>query len=62
MLLRLSCCWLALALCSIGSVHGGALLKRDADFESVRTRLNRDHSGRRGDPVGKYFHEFLKAR
>lgn len=31
--------------------------KRDADFESVRTRLSRDHSGKAGDPKDKYFHE-----
>lgn len=59
MLLRLSC-WLALALSIITSVHGTALLKRDADFESVRTRLKKDYSGRRGDPVAKYFREYLQ--
>ena len=31
--------------------------KRDADFESVRKRLSRDHSGKAGDPKDKYFHE-----
>lgn len=62
MLLRLSCSWLALAIHLISSVYGGALLKRDADFESVKTRLNQDHSGRGGDPVDKYFREFRKAR
>ncbi|KAF1990269.1 hypothetical protein K402DRAFT_225777 [Aulographum hederae CBS 113979] len=31
--------------------------KRDADFASVRNKLSRDHSGRKGDPPGKYFHE-----
>lgn len=30
---------------------------RDADFASVRTRLSKDHSGKKGDPAGKYFHE-----
>ncbi|ESZ98155.1 hypothetical protein SBOR_1458 [Sclerotinia borealis F-4128] len=34
-----------------------AIQKRDADFYSVRTKLNKDMSGRRGDPSGKYFHE-----
>ena len=34
-----------------------ALEPRDADFESVRTRLTRDHSGRKGDSPEKYFHE-----
>jgi hypothetical protein len=33
------------------------LEKRDAPFESVRTRLGRTRSGVRGDPPGKYFHE-----
>jgi hypothetical protein len=33
------------------------LRKRDADFESVRTRLSKSKSGRPGDPVDKYFHE-----
>ena len=33
------------------------LQKRDAAFESVRTRLSRDHSGKAGDPKDKYFHE-----
>ena len=33
------------------------LHRRDADFESVRTRLSRDHSGKAGDPKDKYFHE-----
>ena len=61
MLLRLSC-WSALVFCLIDSVHGGALLKRDADFESVRTRLKEDHSGKGGDPVAKYFREYLKGR
>ena len=60
MLLRLSC-WLALAFCITSSVHCRALLKRDADFESVRTRLKKDYSGKRGDPAGKYFREFLIA-
>ena len=33
----------------------------DADFESVRVRLDRDYSGKRGDPKDKYFrkHFFL---
>ncbi len=54
MLLQLSCWW-SLAIIIIGSVHGRALLKRDADFESVRTRLKKDHSGKAGDLVDKYF-------
>ena len=48
---------LAVALLCIGlfdqvGVHG------DADFESVRMRLNKDHSGKRGDPKEKYFREW----
>jgi len=43
--------WLLLANCLVGWVQG------DADFESVRTRLDRDHSGKGGDPKDKYFHE-----
>ncbi|KAL1305678.1 hypothetical protein AAFC00_007271 [Neodothiora populina] len=31
--------------------------RRDADFNSVRTRLKHDHSGKGGDDPGKYFHE-----
>ncbi|TGO90154.1 hypothetical protein BPOR_0076g00040 [Botrytis porri] len=34
-----------------------AIQKRDADFYSVRTKLHKDMSGRKGDPSGKYFHE-----
>lgn len=35
------------------------LRRRDADIESLYgiTRLNRDHSGKKGDPHNKYFHE-----
>jgi hypothetical protein len=35
------------------------LRRRDADIESLYgiTRLNRDHSGKKGDPYKKYFHE-----
>jgi len=36
-----------------------AIQKRDADFYSVRTKLHKDMSGRRGDPSGKYFRKFL---
>lgn len=32
-----------------------AIEKRDADFFSVRTKMHKDMSGRRGDPVDKYF-------
>lgn len=36
-----------------------AIQKRDADFYSVRTKLHKDMSGRRGDPSGKYFRKCL---
>lgn len=39
------------------SITSSNLDKRDADFESVRTRLIRDHSGKKGDNPEKYFHE-----
>ncbi|KAI9802451.1 MAG: hypothetical protein M1825_002836 [Sarcosagium campestre] len=42
---------LSLVLLVIGSV------RCDADFESVRTTMKRDRSGKRGDPKQKYFHE-----
>ncbi|MCJ1271697.1 hypothetical protein MMC22_011602 [Lobaria immixta] len=29
----------------------------DADFESVRSRMTKDSSGKRGDPKAKYWHE-----
>lgn len=32
-----------------------AIVHADADFESVRVRLTKDHSGKRGDPKDKYF-------
>jgi hypothetical protein len=55
MLLRLP---FQVLLCFSYFTHATPLLrKRDADFESVRTRLVKDHSGKGGDPVDKYFHE-----
>ncbi|TVY84449.1 Protein MNN4 [Lachnellula suecica] len=39
-----------------------AIEKRDADFLSVRTKMHKDMSGRRGDPKEKYFRKlFLPA-
>jgi len=35
------------------------LVTGDAAFSSVRTRLQKDMSGRKGDPVDKYFHESI---
>lgn len=55
---------LALCTLSLDAVSGAALKKpsptierKDADFASVRTRLVKDHSGKKGDPKDKYFHE-----
>jgi hypothetical protein len=51
-------CFLLLSIVIVCSrVTGAPIQKRDADFESVRTRLSRDHSGKAGDPKDKYFHE-----
>lgn len=36
-----------------------SLVVADADFLDVRTSLNRDRSGKRGDPGDKYFHESI---
>jgi hypothetical protein len=36
-----------------------AVEKRDADFFSVRTKMLKDMSGKRGDPKGKYFREYI---
>jgi hypothetical protein len=36
-----------------------AIERRDADFFSVRTKMHKDMSGRRGDPAGKYFREYI---
>ena len=55
--LRELSCWLLLLLSISHLAHSLALARRDADFESVRTRLRKDHSGKGGDPKQKYFHE-----
>jgi len=36
-----------------------AIEKRDADFLSVRTKMHKDMSGRKGDPKDKYFRKFF---
>jgi len=41
----------------IPTVFAVAIQKRDADFDQVRTKMNKDASGRRGDDSGKYFRE-----
>ncbi|ORY08647.1 LicD family-domain-containing protein [Clohesyomyces aquaticus] len=50
---------IALALFSFLSEALPALQPRDADFASLRglTTVSRDRSGKKGDPVDKYFHE-----
>ena len=48
--------WLSLA---IFFIWDRPLVKGDADFESVRVALDRDHSGKGGDPKEKYFRGFL---
>lgn len=41
----------------IPAVVGLAIEKRDAEFDQVRTKMNKDASGRKGDTSGKYFRE-----
>lgn len=58
MLFRHSLCVLLVGAWSSGLVLGlPRLRRRDADFQSVRTRLVEDYSGKAGDPKDKYFHE-----
>lgn len=54
--MRLKRLWLLPVATSIASAL--VIQKRDADFFSVRTHMHKDMSGRRGDPVDKYFREF----
>ncbi|KAK7606536.1 LicD family-domain-containing protein [Phyllosticta paracitricarpa] len=61
MFTRLSLLLALLAAC-IAFVHAAPttiprLQKRDADFLSVKTKNRKDHSGKKGDPADKYFHE-----
>ena len=44
-----------LTISALSLFQQSVLVSGDADFESVRTRLTRDHSGKAGDPPGKYF-------
>ncbi|KAI9848571.1 MAG: hypothetical protein M1837_007240 [Sclerophora amabilis] len=60
-MLRRIAFWLSLLCLLADVVHPLAidrqLRRRDADFASVRTKLDKDHSGKRGDRTLKYFHE-----
>ena len=53
--------WLPLAISAVGFFHRSMLVNGDADFESVRTRLTKDHSGKAGDSKDKYFRKLLEA-
>ncbi|KAI9839759.1 MAG: hypothetical protein M1838_004261 [Thelocarpon superellum] len=52
-------CWWSLLLAWSCLVVSAPLERRDADFESVRTRLRKTLSGKAGDPQEKYFHESI---
>ena len=49
-------------LCFVPSVLALAIEKREADFYTVRTKMNKDMSGRGGDPNGKYFRKQNMSR
>ncbi|MCJ1476226.1 hypothetical protein MMC13_004892 [Lambiella insularis] len=49
--------WLSLVLSLLAVILDNIAVNADADFESVRVKLAKDHSGKSGDPKGKYFHE-----
>jgi hypothetical protein len=57
---RLSWANIAVFLLSIISYHPAALVKGDATFIDVRTKLDKDRSGKRGDPEDKYFRKGLR--
>jgi hypothetical protein len=48
---------IAVVLLLLVSFDPQALVEGDARFIDVRTKLDRDHSGKRGDPTDKYFRE-----
>ena len=50
--------WLLSLPAMLSVISAVPVQKRDADFLSVRTKLHKDMSGKRGDPKGKYFREF----
>jgi hypothetical protein len=50
---------IAVFLLSLISFDPKVLVEGDATFIDVRTKLDRDHSGRRGDPKDKYFRKLF---
>ncbi|TVY14206.1 Protein MNN4 [Lachnellula arida] len=56
--MRLS--WLLSLPAVLSLASAVAIEKRDADFLSVRTKMHKDMSGRRGDPKDKYFRKSRK--
>ena len=58
---HLSWASVAVFLLSIISFHHKALVKGDAAFIDVRTKLEKDHSGKRGDPKDKYFRKIFAS-
>lgn len=41
------------------AAHSASIDRRDADLQSVPTKLSKDMSGKGGDPPEKYFHESI---
>ena len=58
-LLTWVCFTVFLSLCL---VEGKAVVKRDADFLDVRTKLDKDRSGKKGDSKEKYFRRDFRLR
>jgi hypothetical protein len=57
---RLSWTSIAIFLLSMISFQPKVLVKGDAAFIDVRTKLERDRSGKRGDSKDKYFRKNLR--
>ena len=53
---------IAIFLLALLPFDHNAFVKGDASFIDVRTNLARDRSGRKGDPIGKYFRRFFVSR
>ena len=51
-------CWLALAVVFLILALQCALVRADADFESVRVLMTHDSSGKGGDPKEKYWRKW----